>query len=240
MARRQAVAVAEGTLTIGREPGAVETELKLSADDEQPLRRLAEVPNIGPISLGSPQTYLEVDRYLDTDDARLAGARWACRLRSRGRTYRVSLKGPPVTTNALGGALHRRPEIEGPASAQPDPAAWPASDARDRLVELAGGRPLEEWFTLRQARTQRPVGAETRPIGTLSLDRVTVIRNSEPLGRLWCVELELAGGGSETAHGEGLVMLPGLLADLLAGGGLAVEPMTKLERALALFGRVPS
>ncbi len=228
--------MAEGVLAVGRELDPVETELKLSATGPTPLRRLAEVPALGDAPLGTPETYLELDRYMDTDDGRLAAAKWACRLRSRSRTHRVSLKGPPISANGLGGALHRRPEIEGDASARPDPAGWPRSAARDRLLELAAGRPLHEQLSLRQRRTQRAVGGEHDRLGTLSLDRVLVVLGGEPVGRLWCVELELAGSG---LAGDRAVTarLPGLLADLLRIVGLTIEPLTKLERALALVGR---
>jgi inorganic triphosphatase YgiF len=238
MARRQTVPVAEDAVAIAGEADPVETELKLSARGPAPLRWLAEVPTLAGTSLGRPETFLELDRYLDTDDGRLAAERWACRLRSRSQRHQVSLKGPPVASNDLGGALHRRPEIEGPASPQPDPRAWPPSTARDRLLELTGGRPLREQFTLEQRRTQRGVGNEQNRLGTLSLDRVLILHEGQPVGRLWCVELELAGTSAEATGDAVDAMLPHLLADLLAAGGLTIEPLTKLEQALALLDRV--
>ena len=230
--------MAEGAVAVGRAADPVETELKLSATSPAPLRRLTYVPTLGHTALGAPHAYLERDRYLDTDDGRLAAAKWACRLRSRSGRHRVSLKGPPVARNELGGALHQRPEIEGLASERFDPSAWPPSAARDRLLELADGRPLREQFTLRQRRTERSVGGGQDRVGTLSLDRVVVVLEDEPAGRLWCVELELAGSANGAADAaDPKALLPGLLADLLAVGGLSIEPLTKLERALALLGR---
>ena len=146
----------------------------------------------------------------------------------------VSLKGPPVAVDGtLRGALHRRPEIEGPASASLDPGSWPQSSARRRLLDLTGGEPLREQFALRQRRTQRSVSDPDGPVGTLSLDSVLVLFRGEPAGRLWCVELELERG--KAPHREDHAA--GLLADLLAVGGLSVEPLTKLERAMAFLDR---
>jgi inorganic triphosphatase YgiF len=234
MARSLTVAVAEGAVTPG-ETDPVETELKLSAIGPGPLRRLTNVPALGDIPLGRPERFLELDHYLDTNDGRLASARWACRLRDRSGDHVVSLKGPPVAGSDLGGALHRRPEIEGPASAQLDPDTWPASAARDRLVQLSGGRPLSVQFILRQTRTQRAVWDDVHRVGTLSLDWVQVVREDVLAGRMWGVELELAdpavGGSNGTAS-----YLPRLLEDLVSFGGLTVEPLTKLERAMALLG----
>ena len=96
---------------------SVEIELKYRARDDAVLARLAAAPALGPAVLDPPRTVDELDRYLDTADGRLAEARWACRLRTRdGRTV-LSLKGPPDTELVTDpAALHRRPEVEGPAT----------------------------------------------------------------------------------------------------------------------------
>jgi len=217
-----------------RDPDPVETEIKLFATSPAPLRMLAGLPWLGPLQLGTPETFLELDRYLDTDDARLAAVMWACRLRWRSGTYVISLKGPPVAANgSLGGALHRRPEIEGPAFGFLDPDSWPPSPARGRLLELTGGQPLHERFALRQRRTRRSVSDGTTRVGTLSLDRVLVILRGEPAGGLSCVELELEPRTDLPREDDAAR----LLADLLAVGGLTIEPLTKLERAMALLDR---
>ena len=240
---RRRVLVAEGSFAGRLDPGLVETELKLSATGEGPLQRLAGMRQLGSMPLGTPDTFLEVDRYLDTGEGRLAAAGWACRHRRRARRHLISLKGPPAAATdgpdgaqeeTLGGALHRRPEIEGPASARLDPRDWPASAARDRLLELTGGRELQERFVLRQRRTERSVRDGLVRVGILSLDRVSVVQHGAPIGRLWCVELEIER--TTAAPREGPIRR--LLADLLAVGGLAIEPMTKLERAVALIDRV--
>jgi inorganic triphosphatase YgiF len=213
----------------------IETEIKLSASDARPLQGLADMPRLGGLRLGKAETFLELDRYLDTADGRLAAARWACRLRYRSRRYLVSLKGPDAgVTGGLEGALHRRPEIEGPANASLDPDDWPDSPARSRLLGFTGGEPLGERFVLRQLRTQRTVLRGRKHVGTLSLDRVRVVQHGEPLGTLWCVELELQAAAAVPDDEA----MRALLADLMAVGGLEVEPFTKLERARALMDHV--
>jgi len=232
--RWRPIPVAEDALALERDPDPLETELKLSATGPVPLRRLAGLPRLGQLQLGPAETFLELDRYLDTADGRLAAAKWACRLRRRSRTHLVSLKGPPVEViGGLDGALHRRPEIEGPAAASLDPDSWPPSLARRRLLEMTGGQPLREQFALRQRRTQRSVGDGDGSVGTLSLDSVLVLHREDPAGRLWCVELELER--ERAAHREDQAV--SMLADLLAVGGLSVEPLTKLERAMTLLDR---
>lgn len=210
-------------------PGELELELKYRADGEESLRALAVIARLGEAELGPPRAVDEVDRYLDTPSGDLSRARWACRLRTReGRTI-VSLKGP--AQHAPGDALHRRPEVEGPAGSGLDPAAWPDSPARDLLMRLSGGaRPLAERVVLQQRRTEREARLGGRPLGTLSLDVVSVRHADGPLGVLHLVELELA------AHAEPVA--DALAAALAARQGLQADPHSKLEHALALLDAV--
>lgn len=207
----------------------VEVELKYLASGPAVLERLATVPHLGPAALGAPRTVTETDSYLDTPDRRLSTARWACRLRAREGTVRISLKGPPEPGG--GGALHRRPELEGPAGAGRDPTAWPPSEARDLLDALRGGQPLVERLRLRQTRTERAVTVEYELVGTLTLDVVDVAAGDRDGGTLHVVELELAADG---AHGE--ARLDELRAALEATDGLVADDATKLERAIGMLG----
>ena len=203
-----------------------EIEAKFRADTAAPLVELETRPHLGRAVLGTPRTIDEIDRYLDTDDGRLAAARWACRLRLREGTTRISLKGP--RSGPIDRWHHRRPEVEGPATAEIDPDRWPSSPALELLTTLRGGRPLVEQLRLYQARTERAVALDDgSPVGTLTLDRVRMAARDVDFGELFVVELEL-DPASETAETE----LGGLAAELLAIDGLAAEPLSKLEHAL--------
>ena len=204
-----------------------ESELKYLAADERPLRHLAAADRLGPAALGPSTTAQELDRYLDTADLRLAAAHWACRLRSRdGRTV-ISLKGP--AEHAAGDPVHRRPELEGPIDAGLDPLGWPPSAARDRLLAMARGAPLAERFRLEQERTERSVSLAALEIGTLSLDRVRVLRGGAELGRLLVVELEFGPAAVAVPEAQ---QLASALAQL---AGLSPDPLSKFERALAML-----
>lgn len=202
-----------------------EVEAKFRADTAEPLVQLAAWRRLGDAVLGPPRTIEELDRYLDTDDRRLAARRWACRLRSRDGRISVSLKGPASVGSD--GWHHRRPELEGPADETADPAAWPPSAARALVIELAGGRPLAEHMRLRQRRTERRVARrDGSPIGTLSLDRVAMEADGADLGRLHVVELELDVPDDEDDE------LGALARALASVPGLVAEPRSKLEHAL--------
>ena len=135
--------------------------------------RALRFERLGPAELGRAATVSERDVYVDTADGRLAAAHWACRLRQRNGETLISLKGPPEPTED--DWHHRRPEVEGPASASLDPATWPASAARDRLGAMTGGATLSERFALDQRRTERDVRVGDATVGTLSLDAVRVL-----------------------------------------------------------------
>jgi inorganic triphosphatase YgiF len=205
---------------------ALEIEARFRATGAA-LRTLTNADRLGPAGLGPPRTVSEIDRYLDTDDGRLAAAHWASRLRSRGDVQRLSLKGPP---DPAGGAwLHRRPEVEGPATRSLDPATWEPSEARALLEELTGGRPLRERFRLDQRRTERAVVVGGRQLGTLSLDAVRIWSADRDLGPLAIVELELA----DPADADELAALAEALE---AVDGLVAEPMSKQDHALQRMG----
>ena len=203
----------------------IEVESKFRAADRLTLQRLSTINRLGPASLGEARTSQEMDRYLDTADHRLSAEGWACRLRTRaGRTI-LSLKGAAAARPGDQSEMHRRPEIEGSATAEIVPDAWPPSEARDRLLELTGGAHLEERLHLDQRRTERPVVVDGRRVATLSLDEVDVLNPAgESLGRLLVVELEYAGTEREAD-------LVAVAAALRAEPGLTPDPLTKLEHA---------
>ncbi|MEP7081882.1 MAG: CYTH domain-containing protein, partial [Chloroflexota bacterium] len=200
-----------------------EVEARFRAHGPEPLLRLAARSTLGRATLGAARTVVEEDRYLDTEDGRLRSLRWACRLRLREGTTRLSLKGPPVAPAT--GWLHRRPEVEGLASAEVDPGAWPESPARTHLLELSGGAPLTEWLRLLQRRTERVVSIDGELVGGLTLDAVTAERAGERLGEMHLVELELRFDADADAERD----LPELARALAAEPGLEAEPRTKLE-----------
>ena len=91
-------------------------------------RRWRSSESLGRAVLGPARTVDETDRYLDTDDGRLAAALWACRLRSREGTTRISLKGP------------QRSRPDDRVVAPPTTGGRRARDRRDRAGILAAQR----------------------------------------------------------------------------------------------------
>ena len=210
---------------------ATEVESKFRAADRRTLQRLATVDRLGPARLGPASVAEEADRYLDTPEGLLAAAGWACRLRTRaGRTI-VSLKGTAASKVGDLSGVHRRPEVEGPATAAIEPGTWPASAARDLLLELTRGVPLEQRLRLDQRRTERVVALGGDEVATLSLDEVHVFdREGGSAGWLLIVELEHPDGAPDREPA-----LAPVASALRAEPGLVPDPLTKLEHATRLI-----
>jgi inorganic triphosphatase YgiF len=206
---------------------AIEVEARFRITDPAAATRLAGLTRLGPATLGLASDAHETDDYLDTAGGALAAARWACRLRPRDGTVIVSMKGPPEA--GTGGWLHRRPELEGPATAELLPERWPRSDARELLDRLRRGQPLLTRLTLRQHRVERSVALAGELVGVLTVDAVMVIEAGQAVGEFGIVELELAGDDARAPS-----LLPELADALAAVGGLVEEPRSKLEQALGM------
>ncbi|MGO8683559.1 MAG: CHAD domain-containing protein [Thermoleophilia bacterium] len=147
----------------------------------------------------------------------------------------------------VAGAVRRRREVEveiasgangregadstkgGAMPASETPADWPAGPARDLVLGLTGGAPLEPLFELRQTRRLRPLRRSHQLIAELSLDRVTVL-TAAGAKHFSEVEVELRPDGGEQD-------LVALAAALRNEWHLQPQPLAKYARALALIGR---
>lgn len=174
------------------------------------------------------------DHYLDTADGALRTAGVVARIRIGSARPVLTLKG---LAQRREGIVHGRLELEGAVSCGDgpprdpdawtlsDPGAWPKSDARDRLLQLAGDRPLVTVARIRQRRLQRDIAFRGSRV-ELSLDDIVVGDDHRWLE----LEAELRDGSEAELEALG--------SELLARGGFAPAVASKLERALALAGVV--
>jgi CHAD domain-containing protein len=210
-----------------REVGPIETELKYRMTDVTAGDRLLAADDLAGFSaLGPAATVDNEDRYVDTAGRSLAAAGYAGRLRTSGTGTVITLKG--LRRQDSGGATHRREELEGPADLESGASAWPQSDARDAVLEIAGDSPLGELVRIRQVRRKRNYGRDGAVV-ELSVDSVEVVQGEEVIERFAEVELELREG-DESA----LEPLGDLLAEIEE---LVPAETSKLERALEAVAR---
>ena len=189
-------------------------------------RLLASDDLAGFAALGPAQTVHNEDRYVDTAGAALADAGYAGRLRTSEAGTVITLKG--LRRRDAGGAAHRREELEGPADATTGAASWPASAARDAVLEIAGDEPLADLVNIRQERKKRLYGLDGTVV-ELSVDDVEVVADGHVIERFAELELELR-------EGDEAALEP--FADLLGGiEELLPVESSKLERALEAVRR---
>ncbi|MEW5992616.1 MAG: CHAD domain-containing protein [Chloroflexota bacterium] len=217
-------------------PG-LEVEAKFDVLARPPTRALVRGSDLAGLpGIGAPRRVQQLDRYLDTPDERLRAAGWAARLRTIAAETRIQLK----RTSAPGtDGVSRRTELDGPAGPDDDPASWPTSAARRRLLQLLGGEAPTTRLTLRQDRLVRDFGDEGTRV-ELSLDRISAVAGDATVGRLAILELELRSGdgaGFEraVAHLRVQPFLSPSSATKLGWGAALVANRTRAE-ALPVIG----
>ena len=131
------------------------------------------------------------DRYLDTDqfDGRLAASAYRARLRRSHAAVELTVKRRGIYQ----GALSERLELKGAATRSRNPARWPASEARDRLLAVAGTGPLVEIAAIRQQRLVR-LFRRGSTVLEVSLDALEALAGRRVAARRWELEIELIEG----------------------------------------------
>lgn len=230
------------TVDVAGGPGAPqEVELKYAVQDVAALHAWLDGPDALPgVTLGAWTARADTDTYVDTDDRALAEAGYGGRLRERGSRITLTLKTlrsvpePEVSDTADDGdgassvsvALHRRIELEGPATPSGDPLAWPDSPARALLLELIGDAPLRIRFVIAQRRAVRQLRDETGQVAELSLDESTVRYRDLLAGSFATLEIE--------ARGRAETLLAHVAAAVEATGLVIPEPRSKEAIAEAM------
>jgi len=204
----------------------VEIEVKLAVLRSAAGRALIEGP---PLTLagftpdGPARVETVTDRYLDT--ALETGALRAAGLRARLRQDAVG--GVVLTVKGRGivdaNGVTSRMELEGPATADLDPATWPRSAARTRVVETAGDASFVEIAAVRQRRHVRRF-RRGEAVVELSLDELDALDGEAVLDSRLELEAELKAGPAAA--------LADLAAALARVDGLGPAAGSKLEFAL--------
>jgi CHAD domain-containing protein len=224
-----------------------EVELKYRVTDLAALRAWIESGWPEALSwavLGASRTKAVEDRYFDTPREALRQHGFGARLRRVGGRHTVTVKSlspdelltvegsadprPPATDPSPGDAIHRRIELEGPASGRLDPGTWPSSPARELIDELRGAARLRGLFTVRQVREVRQV-TSTDGSAELSLDEVRVIAGRTVVGTFAELEVESTGGSPD--------LLAGIARVLAATGLLVPAARSKEAQARTLVDR---
>ena len=194
-----------------------EVELKFAFQDPEALR--AWFDKAFPPRPGDGWRTLEItDRYFDTADLALKEAGFGARLRTLGSDTTLTVKATIEVTDGM----HRRLELEAPATRDLDPGRWPNSEARARLIEVVGGRRLIERFVIGQERRERVVVLDGAT-AVASIDEGEVEFLGIRAGVLRHFEIELREGSAD--------VLRAIAVPITAGDLVTREDRSKLELA---------
>jgi CHAD domain-containing protein len=223
-----------------------EVELKYRVTDLAALRAWLDdgwAEAVPWATLGAPRTKAVEDRYFDTLREALRHHGFGARLRRVGGRYLVTVKSLAAdeldeddtpadrggtTAPGLDDPVHRRIELEGPASGRLDPRTWPSSPARELIDELRGAARLRGLFTIRQVREVREVTGAGGS-AELSLDEVRVIAGRNVVGTFAELEVESTGGS--------LDLLAGVARALASTGLVVASSRSKEAQARVLVDR---
>ncbi len=218
----------------------VEVEVKFALDSPDLIRDLIERPRPELLAGFEPadtaREVVVVDRYLDTAGNDLEAELVRVRLRESGGTVTVTFKRQGVVERGV----TERVELEGQATAQPEPARWPDSAARRAVAGIAGERPLLETAVLRQRRLVRDLRRGEARV-ELSLDRLEALDGENVVATRWELEAELKEG-SRDALGElsnALQVLPGVSLAAESKRLFAMLAVANARSAAAAPGRSP-
>lgn len=205
----------------------MEIEAKFRVSSEG-LARLAGLRQAGAYALTpAPAPEQQLNTYFDTADGRLSAARHGLRVRHIGERALITLKGPAEVGPD---SVHRRAEYEFPGD-DPQPETWQPGVARDLALALTGGRRLAPTVSIATERTILYASRDGASVAEVCLDR-GLMRAGEREQPFAEVEIELLPGGARPD-------LDALSVALAAVVKLTPEPLSKLQRALALRPKQP-
>ncbi len=204
----------------------METEWQFVPDDLAAVREWLEQETPASFSIGEGSDHDQDDEYWDTAGWLVWRAGFACRVRRRGESAELTLKG----LSGGEGNFRRRLELGEPLDALgglPGAVAKPCGEASRLLRTLAGPHALRPVAALTTHRTTLPLSDSKGPLGEIALDRTTVGEGSRA-HELLRVEVETRPDALEraqpfvTALREGASLRPALsgkLAPALAAAG---------------------
>jgi triphosphatase len=214
---------------------AVEVEWQFDALDLRPAGRwLASLAGgavsfgpLGPVTTLARPTVIQDDRYLDTEDWRIAQAGYVLRVRHAKEKQEVTLKALPGLAEA--GPKRRREVTEafGPDTGQwlqqGGPVAW-------RVAALVGHRPIHTVLEVQTRRRPFVLRVADEDVAEVALDETAILIDDQNPMRLLRVEVEVVAAWVEA--------LTPVVEDLRRAAGLSPAALSKFEAGVLARGYV--
>ncbi len=198
-------------------------EIKFRITDPGIFWSLQTIDHLGDYTLSAPHIEEINDTYLDSKKRKLLAAGYRCRRREQGKGYLITL-----TKLGLGkGAAKNQQKWEVSLKKNKNnPANWPKSTARSRVLKIISDKKLQIIFEFDQTRITRLISNGKHVIARANLDEVSLMLNGKE-HHFKTLKLKLTTPNQKN-H------LNALIAALQTKWPLKTEPLSKFERAFAM------
>jgi triphosphatase len=228
-------------MTIGPGDGqvdAIEIEWQFDALDLRPAGRwlaslaagTTSIAALGPVTAVPGPTIVQEDRYLDTDDWRIARAGYVLRVRNAKNKHQVTLKALADGPKGNGSGPRRRREVNEPFLGGPGRWIEDAGPVGWRVSALIGRRPLHQVLEVQTRRRPFMLHLGGEDVAEIALDETAIAIDDQNPMRLLRVEVEVQAAWVE-------VLAP-LVEDLQRSSGLAPAALSKFEAGVLARGYV--
>ena len=201
-------------------------EAKFRITDPGIFWSLQTIDHLAKYSLSKTEIEAIDDAYLDTKKRKLLAAGYCCRRRNQGKGILITLT--KLRSGKDAAQKQRKREVALKKN-KIDPADWPKSQARSRVLKVAPNKKLQVIFAFDQTRITRRISHGKQVIARANLDDVSLMINGKEQ-HFKILKLKITAPNQEK-H------LNALTAALQAKWPLESEPLSKFERGLAMGKR---
>jgi triphosphatase len=226
-------------MTTTSEPGngqvdGIEVEWQFDAFDLRPAERwltslssARSFPPLGPVAALPKPAVTQNDRYLDSEDWRVARAGYVLRVRAAKEKHELTLKAVNDAPSS-GSEPRRRREISEPLASPLSQWLENGGPVGSRVSALVGRRPLQPVLELQTQRRPFVLQVAGETVGEVALDETTISMGSQSPTRLLRVEVEV--------DSEWVSQLSPVVEDLRRSCGLALASLSKFEAGILARG----
>jgi inorganic triphosphatase YgiF len=184
---------------------------------------LQTIDQLGEFLLSTDEVTEVTDTYLDTRKRRLLTKGYSCCKREPGKKARIILTKLGTKDDVSHQLKEWRVKLKKDTH---DPADWPDSKVRTRVIKIIPEKKLQPIFVLRHTRITRSISKDDQVIAQANLDDVSVTVNGKDR-QFKTLKLKVTDPEQEK-------QLKALISTLQANWKLKPEPLTNFERALEM------
>jgi inorganic triphosphatase YgiF len=184
---------------------------------------LQTIDQLGEFSLSTEGVTEVTDTYLDTRKRRLLAKGYSCCKREPGKKARIILTKLGAKDDTSHQPKAWKVKLEKNIN---NPADWPNSKVRTRVLKIIPEKKLQPMFALHQRRIIRRISKDDQDIAQANLDDVSLAADGKEQNfKILEIEMLVLNGKDHL----------GTITKLLRSEwSLEVEPLTRFERALAM------